>query len=296
MTVTETRPLLPLASRGARGGKRRHHRTSIMVRIIILGVVAVIMMGPFVIMVSTSLEPNTTLLPNPPHFFPQDFTFANYVNAWTTGGFGRSFLNSAYVSIVATFFVVLISALTAFAFARFDFRGKNMVYSMLLGCLMIPSVIMIVPQYLLAKQLGMIDSLNGLIFFYVAGGVGFTTFMLRAFFERVPFELDEAMTIDGASVTRKFFTLYLPMTRPALATAAVFSFLGTWDEFVWALTVIQNPENRTLPVAIMSYQGQYTTAWGLIFAASVIATVPVVLVYIFGQRHFIAGISAGAVK
>ena len=241
------------------------------VRFIVVAVGAVFMIAPFLIMISTSLEPNTSILPSPPHFFPQEFTLDNYVRAITENNFGGYFLNSLFVSVATTVATVAISAMTAFAFARFDFRFKNVVFSLLLAGLMIPGIVIIVPQFILAKNLGMVDSLWGLVFFYTAGQIAFTTFLLRAFFERVPHELDEAMTVDGAGIVRKFVGLYIPLARPALATAAVFSFLGGWDEYVWALTVITDPLKRTLPLGIAAFQGAHTTAWGLVFAASVVA-------------------------
>lgn len=274
----------------------RAHPAWAVVRFVVVAVGAVFMIAPFLIMISTSLEPNTSILPSPPHFFPQNFTIDNYVRAITENNFGGYFLNSLFVSVATTVATVAISAMTAFAFARFDFRFKNAVFSLLLAGLMIPGIVIIVPQFILAKNLGMVDSLWGLVFFYTAGQIAFTTFLLRAFFERVPHELDEAMTVDGAGIVRKFLGLYVPLARPALATAAVFSFLGGWDEYVWALTVITDPLKRTLPLGIAAFQGAHTTAWGLVFAASVVAVLPVVIVYVAGQKHFIAGIAAGAVK
>lgn len=274
----------------------RAHPAWAVVRFVVVAVGAVFMIAPFLIMISTSLEPNTSILPSPPHFFPQNFTTDNYVRAITENSFGGYFLNSLFVSVATTVATVAISAMTAFAFARFDFRFKNAVFSLLLAGLMIPGIVIIVPQFILAKNLGMVDSLWGLVFFYTAGQIAFTTFLLRAFFERVPHELDEAMTVDGAGIVRKFLGLYVPLARPALATAAVFSFLGGWDEYVWALTVITDPLKRTLPLGIAAFQGAHTTAWGLVFAASVVAVLPVVIVYVAGQKHFIAGIAAGAVK
>ena len=274
----------------------RAHPGWAVVRFIVVAVGAVFMIAPFLIMISTSLEPNTSILPSPPHFFPQEVTLDNYVRAITENNFGGYFLNSLFVSVATTIATVAISAMTAFAFARFDFRFKNVVFSLLLAGLMIPGIVIIVPQFILAKNLGMVDSLWGLVFFYTAGQIAFTTFLLRAFFERVPHELDEAMTVDGAGIVRKFVGLYVPLARPALATAAVFSFLGGWDEYVWALTVITDPLKRTLPLGIAAFQGAHTTAWGLVFAASVVAVLPVVIVYVAGQKHFIAGIAVGAVK
>ncbi|WP_415854215.1 carbohydrate ABC transporter permease [Sinomonas sp. G460-2] len=288
--------IAPAAARAGIRGRRGRSITAAWIRVVLVAVGAAFMLAPFVIMVSTSLEPDTALLPSPPHFIPQNFTFSNYLDAWNGSDFGRYFLNSAYVSILTTFASVAISAMTAFAFARFDFPLKNVVYGVLLAGLMIPGIVVIVPQFILAKSLGLVDSLNGLVFFYTAGQIAFTTFMLRAFFERVPMELDEAMTIDGAGTLRKFLRLYVPLGRPALATAAVFSFLGAWDEYIWALTVISDSSKRTLPLGIAAFQGEHATAWGLVFAASTIAVIPVVAVYMAGQRHLITGITAGAIK
>ena len=285
-----------VAARAGLRGRRGRSRAAAWIRVVLVAVGAVFMLAPFIIMVSASFEPDTSLLPSPPHFFPQNFTLSNYLDAWNGSDFGRYFLNSAYVSVLTTAASVAISAMTAFAFARFDFPLKNLVYGVLLAGLMIPGIVVIVPQFILAKSLGLVDSLNGLVFFYTAGQIAFTTFMLRAFFERIPMELDEAMTIDGAGTLRKFLRLYLPLGRPALATAAVFSFLGAWDEYIWALTVISDSSKRTLPLGIAAFQGEHATAWGLVFAASTIAVIPVVAVYVAGQRHLITGITAGAIK
>ncbi len=265
-------------------------------RIAVVAIGAIMMILPFVIMVTTSLEPNTATLPTPPHLIPLNFTTANYNDALSSNSFGVYFLNSLYVAVITTIAIVVISAMLAFAFARFDFFLKNFVFSLLLAGLMIPGIVVIVPQFVLAKNLGLTDSLNGLALFYTGGGVAFTTFLLRAFFERVPRELDESMTVDGASVVRKFLQLYVPLARPALATAAVFAFLGAWDEYIWALTVITDVSKRTLPLGIAAFQGEHSNAWGLIFAGSTLAVIPVIIVYIAGQKQLISGITTGAVK
>ena len=142
-------------------------------------------------------------------------------------------------------------------------------------------MLLIIPQFLLAT--GPADCstrCHGLVPFYVGTQLAFSTFLLRAFFERLPVELDEAMTIDGAGAWRRFWSLALPLSRPALATCAIFTFLGSWDEFIWALTVINDVANRTLPIGIALFRGQHSTSWGLIFAASLIAIVPVIVVYL----------------
>jgi ABC-type glycerol-3-phosphate transport system permease component len=155
---------------------------------------------------------------------------------------------------------------------------------------------LLIPQFLLARQLGMLDSLWGLVFFYTAMNLGLNTFLLRSFFLDIPRELEEAMVVDGAGPWARYWQLILPLSRPALATVAIFSFLASWDEFVWALTVINDPNRRTLPIAIALFQGQHSTSWGLVFAASTIAVVPVLAIFLIFQRQFVSGITSGALK
>jgi len=155
---------------------------------------------------------------------------------------------------------------------------------------------LLIPQFVLAKNLGMLDSLGGLIVFYVAGSLSFNSFLLRGFLASVPAELDQAMQVDGASAWTRYARLALPLARPALATATIFTFLNGWDEYPIALTLITDPSTRTLPLAIATFQGQNATQWGLVFAASLIAVVPVIIVFLVFQRQFVQGLTAGAVK
>lgn len=265
-------------------------------RVLLLSVASVVLMLPFAYMIGTSFKRDAFLFETPPRIIPSDPTTENYVEVWNILDFAQAFGNSMVVAVSTTFAVLVLASMMAFAFARFEFAGKRFAFLALLTALMIPGVIVIVPQFILARDLGILNSLLALIVFYTGGQLAFTTFLLRGFFERVPSELDEAMTIDGASIIRRYLQLYLPLARPALATAAIFVFLGSWDEFVWALTVIDNPVLRTLPVAIAALQGQRATEWGLVFAASCIAVLPVIVVYVAAQRQFLAGITAGAVK
>jgi multiple sugar transport system permease protein len=265
-------------------------------RYVLLVAGAVIMVLPLVYMVSTSFKPHLLLFELPPQFIPQHATLANYSGAVSSNSFGRYFLNSVYVSVVSTVLSVLLSAMMAYAFARFRFAGSRIVFGLLLIGLMVPPMMLLIPQFLLAKQLHVIDSLLGLVVFYVATNLSLNTFLLRGFFEDIPWALEEAMLMDGASAWRRFWGLILPLSRPALATVTIFSFLAGWDEYVWALTIINDPDKRTLPIAISLFQGQHLTDWGLVFAASSIAVAPVLVVFAIFQRQFIAGLSSGALK
>lgn len=271
-------------------------RATTTLRVVALIVGAVIMVTPFLYMLSTSFKPQAFVLTNPPQFIPDPFTWQNYAQAWTTQDFARYAMNSVTVAVVSTALSVLISSMMAYGFARFEFRGREVVFRVLLIGLMVPAMMLIIPQFVLAKYFGLLDSLAGLIVFYVAGSLALNVFLLRGFFAAIPGELDQAMQIDGANAWTRYWRLAIPLARPALATATIFTFLASWDEFAWALTIINSPQNRTLPIAIQLFQGQNATQWGLVFAASVIAVIPVIVVYLIFQRHFVQGLTAGAVK
>jgi ABC-type glycerol-3-phosphate transport system permease component len=265
-------------------------------RLTTLAVGALVMITPFLYMVSTSFKAQQYVLKIPPEFIPDPATLANYERVLIRGDFVQYFLNSVLVAVTATAISVLLSAMMAYGFARYRFPGREWLFRILLLGLMIPALMLIVPQFVLAKWLGLIDTLWGLIVFYVAGNLALNTFLLRGFFEALPQELDDAMQIDGANDWRRFIGLALPLARPALATATIFTFLATWDEYAWALTAITSPQNKTLPIAIALLQGPKGTQWGLVFAASLVAILPVIAVFLIFQRHFVQGLTAGAVK
>ena len=266
------------------------------VRIAILVVGAVIMVTPFVYMLSTSFKSQAYVLTVPPQFIPNPATTANYSQALTTQNFGLYFVNSLFVAVTSTAISLLVSSMMAYGFARFQFRGRELIFRLLLIGLVVPAMMLIIPQFILAKYFGLIDSLGGLIIFYVAGSLALNTFLLRGFFAAIPGELDQAMQVDGANAWTRYWRLAIPLAKPALATATIFTFLACWDEFAWALTIINTPEKRTLPIAIRLFQGQNATQWGLVFAASVIAIVPVIVVFLVFQRYFVQGLTSGAVK
>ena len=277
-------------------GDHRQRIAGMGTRYAMLIVAAVVLVLPFVYMVSTSLKSRSLVLEFPPKLIPDHPTTANYTDAWGSQNFGRYFLNSTLVAIATTALTVLLAAMMAYGFARFDFPGRRALFAAVIVGLTLPTMALIIPQFLLARDLRMLDKLYGLVPFYVGTQLAFSTFLLRAFFERLPAELDEAMTIDGAGAWRRFWSLAVPLSRPALATCAIFTFLGSWDEFIWALTVINNVANRTLPIGIALFRGQHSTSWGLIFAASIIAIVPVIAVYLTFQRHIVSGLTNGALR
>lgn len=277
----------------------RHHRgvsASSAIRYAALIGGAIIMVVPFIYMVSTSFKSQAYVLTFPPQFIPHPATLSNFSSALTTQNFQAFFLNSAIVAIASTGLSLLISSMMAYGFARFRFPGRELIFRILLTGLVIPAVMLLIPQFVLAKYLGILNSLTGLIFFYVAGSLALNTFLLRGFFASLPIELDQAMQVDGANVWTRYWRLALPLSKPAIATATIFTFLQCWDEYPIALTMLTGTEHRTLPIAIAAFQGENVTQWGLVFAASLIAIVPVIIVFLVFQRYFVQGLTAGAVK
>jgi ABC-type glycerol-3-phosphate transport system permease component len=265
-------------------------------RYLVLTVAGAVLVYPFLYMLSTSFKPRSLVLSSPLDLIPSNPTLDNYANALGADNFGHYFLNSAMVAVVSTALIVMLSSMMAYAFSRLSFPGKRVLFTAIVIGLAIPTMMLIIPQFLLARDLHLLNSLQGLVPFYVGTALGFNTFLLAGFFETIPRELDEAMIVDGAGPWRRYWSLALPLSRPALATTVIFAFLGTWDEFAWALTVLNDTDVRTLPIAIALFQGQHSTSWGLVFAASMIAILPVLIVYIVFQRFFVAGLTSGAVK
>ena len=275
---------------------QRRRRIDYAIRYLILGIAAAVLVYPFLYMLSTSFKTRSLVLSAPLDLIPSNPTLDNYAQALGANNFGRYFLNSAMVAVVSTALIVALSSMMAYAFSRLTFPGKRVLFTAIVVGLAIPTMMLIIPQFLLARDLHLLNSLQGLVPFYVGTALGFNTFLLAGFFETIPRELDEAMIVDGAGPWRRYWSLALPLARPALATTVIFAFLGTWDEFAWALTVLNDTDVRTLPIAISLFQGQHSTSWGLVFAASMIAIVPVLIVYIVFQRFFVAGLTTGAVK
>ena len=273
----------------------RTSRWESIARYLLLSAGAVVMLLPFLYMLGTSFKPHAFVLELPPRLIPAEPTIANYSRALTTNHFGRYFLNSALVATTSTAVTVVLSAMLAYAFARWDFPGRSALFYAMLGTMMVPALVLIIPQFVLAKNLRLLNSLWGLVVVYSAG-TAFNMFLLRGFFEEIPQDLFDSALIDGAGPFATFWRVALPLARPALAAVAIFSFLGAWDEFTWALTAISDEKLYTLPIALRLFQQQHGTEWGLVFAASTIAVLPTIVVFVIFQRHFIKGVMSGAVK
>lgn len=275
--------------------KQQRRRSRIITYSLLLAGVVVVFI-PFWYMLITSLKPQAYIFEMPPRLFPQEITLKNYTTALGKDLFGLYFLNSLGVAIASTAATVLVSSLLAYAFARLQFPGKEFLFYLFLLGMMIPPVMLIIPQFIIAKQLDLLDKLSGLVLVYVTMNLSMQTFLLRGFFEGIPKDLEEAALIDGASQWSIFWRVVLPLSRPGLAVVTIFTFLYSWDEFPWAHVAIKETTRRTLPIAIALFQSQHLTEWGQVFAASIVALVPVVIVFTIFQRYFIRGISTTGLK
>lgn len=256
---------------------------------ILLVVFAVIALIPFQYMLATAMTKQSYSMPYPPILFPGSLYFDNFINAWNSNSFGRYFLNSLGVASISTVIVMFVSSAGAYAFARMRFPGRDMLFYLYLFSMMVPTVTNLVPQFLLMKDMHLVDSYLGLLMIYIGIGVPSNTFFLRNFFLGLPKELEEAVTIDGGGRWCIYFNIALPLSKSALGTFAVLAFSNVWDEFPIALTMIKTSTKRTLPIALKLFQGQHLNDWGLIFAASLIAVLPILIIYIVMQKKLIRG-------
>lgn len=257
---------------------------------------AVVMVLPFGYMIGTALNPERWILPFPPTLWPDGATLDNFARAWNEAGLQRYMLNSAVVSVVAVLLTLAVSTTSAFAFARLQFPGRELIFGMYLITMMIPDMIALLPKFQVMRDFGLTNSWTGLWIIYVSNAVAFNTFLLRAFFQRVPSDLEDATSIDGGGPWTFYWRVLIPLTKPALATVAVFAFLGAWDDFWWARLLIQDPELRTLPIGILLYFNAHATQWSTVFAATTLAALPEILVFIVLQRYFVSGLYTGALR
>jgi multiple sugar transport system permease protein len=255
----------------------------------LLIIVAILFLGPLVYAVSTSLKPADEVFTANPHLFGSQLRWQNYADAFTFAPFDRYFLNSLFVAIAGTLVVVVASSMSAYAFARLKFRGREQLFVLFLGTLMVPQEVLIVPMYWLMQSLGWVDSYWALILPWAFTAFG--TFLLRQFFLTVPVELEEAARVDGCGPFRAFLRIMLPLARPAIAVLTVFTFISFWGSFLWPLVIINSVEDKgTVPLGLAQFVGQQGTQWNLMMAASVLAMVPTVLLVVLLQKHLVRGL------
>jgi multiple sugar transport system permease protein len=250
---------------------------------------------PFLWMVSTSLKPEDEVFTWPPRLIPWPPVWSNYAEAWRIAPFGRYFLNTAFVAVAITAVSLFVNSLAAYAFARLRFRGRDALFMLLLATMMIPFQVTMIPTFLILKQLGWLDSYLGLTVPGFAGAFGI--FMLRQFMLSIPEDLLDAARIDGCSEFRIYRQIVLPLCKPALATLAVFTFMGAWNDFILPLLVVKSDEMRTLTLAVAALSsGLYVMSFPLMMAAATFVILPVILAFLLAQRFFTRSIVLGGLK
>ena len=262
--------------------------------IAVVTVVGVTMVLPFLYMLTTSLMDEFEVLRYPPGLLPAHPRFANYAGALTALPFWRFFWNSGVVSLAVVAGQVLTSASAAYAFARLRFPGRDRLFFAFLAVLMVPAVVLLIPRFLIVSALGWVDSYSGLITTELVTVWGI--FLLRQFFQTLPRELEDAARLDGAGEWQIFWKVVLPLSRPALATLAVFGLVDQWKSFLWPLVVTRSVRMQVVEVGIASFHGLYYTNWPYQMAAAVTAVVPLVVLFVVAQRYFVRGIQLTGLK
>lgn len=249
---------------------------------------------PFVWMVSTSFKGPGEIFVFPPKWIPRSPTFQNYIDLFQKVNFGRPFLNSVIVSLTTTLLSVLVATMAGYGFAKFNFKNKNVLFLVILGTIMVPGQITMIPVFLLLTQLNLLNTYWGLILPAIANA--FNIFFMRQFISGIPDELIEAAKMDGAHEGWIFFRVILPLARPAMAAITIFTFTGSWNNFLWPLIIATDESMYTLPVAISVLGGQYTENIAMQMAGSVIVILPLIIVFLFTQKYFIKGITFTGLK
>jgi ABC-type glycerol-3-phosphate transport system permease component len=259
-----------------------------------LGVLALVMLFPLYWMLVSALKTPAESALLPPTLWPHDPRPSNFVEAWAVASFWRYLANSLLVAAGTVVGVVACSTLAGFAFAKYRFPGRSVLFGLLLATLMVPGQVTAIPLYLELRDLGLLNQHLGVILPALAGGFG--TFLLRQYFTTVPDELLDAARIDGASELRIFWQIVLPQAGPAVAALVIFTFMASWDAFFWPLIVLSSPDRYTLPVGVALFRGQFTTNQSYLMAVSFLTTLPVLAVFLAAQRRFVQGIALTGLK
>jgi multiple sugar transport system permease protein len=303
----------------ARESRRKFSLRSRILTYCVLAPAAILFVAPFAWMLSASFQPLSEIFHTPPHWLPNDPTVVGYKQFLNVGhlteaevaqgsGDWRWFANSAFIATTVTVLQTFFSALCAYCFAKRDFPGRNGIFLLFLGTMMVPGQVTLIPNYIIIQHVpffgdndwmgngghGWLDSYYGLIMPGVVSA--FSIFLIRQYMLSIPDDLLDAARIDGASEFRIFWSVVLPLCTPALAASAIFTFQYSWEDFLWPLIVMTSSEHYTAPVGLAFFVVQNRTSWTLLFAGSVIATIPMILVFIFFQRKFVQGIALTGVK
>ncbi len=273
--------------------RQRQRMTRVLLYVLLI-VGAVLAMLPMVWMVSASLMPSGEASTYPPHFFPSRPTLEHYRDLFVRLNLGRNLLNSAFVAFVVTFLSLFINSLAGYAFAKMRFNGRDRVFRALSAGLVLPTQVAMLPLFLLLKQMHLINTYWGVIIPGLASIFGI--FLVRQYALSIPDEMLDAARVDGASEFRIFRSIVVPGIMPILATLSIWTFLATWNDFMWPLIVLSDASHYTLPVALANLTGEHVQDTELMMAGSVLTVIPVMVVFLFLQRYYMQGVMAGSVK
>jgi multiple sugar transport system permease protein len=256
----------------------------------------IVVMFPFFWQISTSLKPPEQLNKMPPDWIPSPVYFGSYIATFTKHPFTIYLENSLIVAAATTLYSIILGALCAYAVARLRFKGKNLILMLVLSVSMFPSIAILSPLYILLRDFKLLNTFEGLILPYTTHGLPLTIWILASFFKDIPAELEESARIDGTSRLGAFWRVIIPLAAPGVFTTAILVFIGAWNEFLFAFSFMSKDIMRTVPVGIAMFPGEHDLPWGDISAASVIVTVPLIIIVLVFQRRIISGLTSGAVK
>jgi multiple sugar transport system permease protein/raffinose/stachyose/melibiose transport system permease protein len=265
------------------------------VRYLLIVLLLVFVLFPFFYMVSTAFKAEEDLFSSPPKFLPRSPTLMNFHQALQPK-FIRYFMNSFIVTIGTTIIVIAVALFSSYAFSRLRFRGRKFLLKIIIFTQLFPLIVIIIPIYVLYNKTGIVNTHLSLIIAYLAFTVPVGVWMLRGFFKGIPYNLEEAAMVDGCTRLTAFVRVVLPLARPGISATAVYIFIVTWQEFMFALTMLTGEKMRTLPVGILDFIRQYGVNWGGLMALSTLITIPVFILFLVLQRQFISGLTQGSVK
>lgn len=265
-------------------------RTLIYVTLILIMIVQAF---PLVWMILTSVKNQREVFSS---FLPARLDFSNFVRVWNAIDLPKHLLNSLYVTTLTVVIVVIVATVAGYVFARFHFRGKDMLFYFFIGAMMIPGQAILIPMFQFLKGIGLLNTLTGLSLSYLGGSVAFSIFLMRAFFVSLPRELGDAAKMDGAGEWGVFWYVYLPLAKPGIATVVIIQSMGIWNEFMFSNTFISSPDSKTIQAALFQAVGRYATDYTALSSGLMLALIPIFTIFLILQKQFIQGLTAGALK
>ena len=275
---------------------KRRRKVGNTIAFVVAALIGVLFFVPFAWMVSSSLKDLSEIYTFPPKFLPEQIKWSNYADAWNALPFDTFFVNSLIVATVTTVGVILTCSLAGYSFARLRYPGRDKIFLAYLATLMIPFPVLMIPLFIIMKNLQLVDTLWSLILPAIFTPAG--TFLMRQFILSLPKELEEAARVDGCGFFGIYWRIVLPLMKPVIATLGIFTFLGSWNEFLWPLITISSIDNKTLPLGLTMFQSRLAgrTPWNQVMASATFSIIPVLIIFVLGQKYYVKGIVTTGIK